>query len=1004
MAVATTACNNEPPASEGLGLAVSKEEATIDITKQNTLQLTASVQAQGNYVYSWSSDNREVATVNASGLVTAVAAGTANITVSVRERGTTNTLESKTCRVSVVTPEGYYTVITGTSGVAQNDIVKANPGKWYFYYGSSLNGTVYSVKDDLNMDLEGLKGTWYLRYYPAFTAGTMLDISFTVTLDAEAYLRVSAGGKIANGGVEYHWMEAGTHQITAQRVLGDIPFSVSLTTAIGVDSATAVNDTFYAGDLNMKITDLSFTEGVKLTDASDNVVSKATINLAKQQTNLQLYATPPANAPEIEWSSSEKSVATVDENGLVTGLSAGKTVITAKSGLKSASCVVTVIEREVVVNKPYVILDLSGNKTVNLKLSSSDGSEVNAVWASSDTGVATVENGVVTAVAAGSAVIKAEVDGMDIESLIAVGDSAYTQRYALANGGSDDALGNPGKWFTSVTHSGLKTVEYAENAIAITQDANERTVNFLYQPLFAVGSKYSVSFTVEAASGSLGTKATKLQFGTGTGYGAGTDINSEYETQITNATSLTCTGEFTVSADNPFFITFKIQKTNYSVKNITFTLVEDAKAVLSGISNETLNLKADGDESERYATIEPVITGVDDDDLVLTWSSDNEAAATVDQLGKVTAVAAGVANIKVTDGVNEFTCVVSVAEGQSVPDIFLVSVSPVSATLDKANGGEYPDTLTLNVTLSGEGECELQYSTDNENVATVDEYGNITALAAGTAVITVTDGEVVKTCTITVINSNAAKLTGISSTGLIMDLSGVKTPKTAKLEAQITGEGVENVTTTWSSDNESVATVDENGNVTAVAAGTTYVTVSDGTNEKICKVVVSDSANIRTEYSAALDKTADDVLANPGVWYSVGSHADLTDMAVSDGGIVLTKSGSNARTLHFMFQPFMQVGTKYTVSFTLSYSSGSGWGSTTENFYYGTGTGASGSGVVSEDGKIVTEHATALKGTATSHTFTGTFTVEESNPFFISIKTSKGAFSITDITFTPVAE
>ena len=127
-------------------------------------------------------------------------------------------------------------------------------------------------------------------------------------------------------------------------------------------------------------------------------------------------------------------------------------------------------------------------------------------------------------------------------------------------------------------------------------------------------------------------------------------------------------------------------------------------------------------------------------------------------------------------------------------------------------------------------------------------------------------------------------------------------------------------------------------------------------------------------------------------------------MAVSDGGIVLTKSGSNARTLHFMFQPFMQVGTKYTVSFTLSYSSGSGWGSTTENFYYGTGTGASGSGVVSEDGKIVTEHATALKGTATSHTFTGTFTVEESNPFFISIKTSKGAFSITDITFTPVAE
>ncbi len=68
------ACKPKPKTPE-LGLAISQETATIDITQGPTLQLSATVTASGNYVFSWTSSNKNVANVHpTSGLVTAVTA------------------------------------------------------------------------------------------------------------------------------------------------------------------------------------------------------------------------------------------------------------------------------------------------------------------------------------------------------------------------------------------------------------------------------------------------------------------------------------------------------------------------------------------------------------------------------------------------------------------------------------------------------------------------------------------------------------------------------------------------------------------------------------------------------------------------------------------------------------------------------------------------------------------------------------------------------------------
>ncbi len=133
----------------------------------------------------------------------------------------------------------------------------------------------------------------------------------------------------------------------------------------------------------------------------------------------------------------------------------------------------------------------------------------------------------------------------------------------------------------------------------------------------------------------------------------------------------------------------------------------------------------------------------------LTWTSSNEKVATVDEYGVVTAVADGEATITVstTDGSNlSASCKVTVKS----------NVLATSLTLNAAEASLAPDeTLTLTATLLPEDATNptLTWTSSNEKVATVDEYGVVTAVADGEATITVntTDGsDLSATCVVTV--------------------------------------------------------------------------------------------------------------------------------------------------------------------------------------------------------------------------------------------------------------
>ena len=132
---------------------------------------------------------------------------------------------------------------------------------------------------------------------------------------------------------------------------------------------------------------------------------------------LSLKATvAPSDATDqtVTWKSSNKAVAKVSSKGVVTALKAGTATITVttKDGSKTATCTVTVINPTIAVvsiSLDKTTLDLLQGSTYALTatITPADATNKEIAWSSSDTSIATVENGKVTAVSSGSATITA---------------------------------------------------------------------------------------------------------------------------------------------------------------------------------------------------------------------------------------------------------------------------------------------------------------------------------------------------------------------------------------------------------------------------------------------------------------------------------------------------------------------------------------------------------------------------------------------------------------------
>ena len=834
-------CQKEPETIAVTGVTLSQTSA--ELTEGDSFRLTATV-SPGNATDKtiiWSSDNETVATVSSAGDVVAKVPGIANISVKTHDGGMT-----ATCRVTVVSKK------ISVSGVSLDNATL-----------SMTEGETRTLKAAVTPeDATDKSVTW------SSDNTSVADVTSTGVVVAKSpgtasiIVKTNDGGKTATCyvTVKENVIPVAGVSLNISSMTLNVGETQTLTVTVTPSNASDKTVSWKSSDATIAYVDsdgtvVAISAGTATITATVGdmsaecivtvVVPAASVSLNKTELTIEkgkseiLTATvSPSDATDktVTWQSSNNAIATVDQNGRVTAVNAGSAVITVttKDGSKTATCNVTVVipVTSVSLNKAELALSIGQSETLTAMVKPDDATEKMITWTSSNKWVATVEGGIVTALSVGNTTITASAGNQSAScSVVVYPRGSYIDEYGVNRG-------------QGITISGITWAPVNCGY----KDASGGTKGFIYGKLYQWGRN------------------------SGQGYGKPYfDPSDTYEDESTPNIASFWTGKNEDSDENTFYYGVS-EPYNWINKNTGFW---NGGTESTPVKNELYDPCPKGWRVPTLSELSTLAYGYHSD-LVTNngiygfWYSGNSLYAE-SLTNKVFLPASGgrfadnwyhgsgasgrggggtywssslygdfAYNIALNGDVGTtykaFGHPVRCCKEEVVQIVPISSLSFAQGSFSVDKGNQ----LQLTVVIKPENAtCKAVFwSSSNTSVASVDRNGKVTAISGGSVTITAKAGDKQASCTVSIT---------VPATSVTLDKTEltIEKGKSETLTATVNPSNATDKTVTWKSSNPAIATVDQDGKVTAKELGNVVITVTtkDGSKTATCSVTVKRPAN-----------------------------------------------------------------------------------------------------------------------------------------------------------------
>ena len=545
------------------------------------------------------------------------------------------------------------------------------------------------------------------------------------------------------------------------------------------------------------------------------------------------------------WTSTDSSVAIVNKNGEIEGLKSGNAVITIQKEnkdviyeIKVSNVESSVVLKNVKMDKNTIELDVNEIYTMPVKIIPSNATSSTLSWFSSNDKVVSVDNGVIKGIAPGNAMVTVKSSNGYLDTcLVKVkGDIALpTGDYEKISFDISDIVLKKGVVYTI----NYDTVPKYVNG-AINWDSSNNNVAVVNNGI------------VQAV-------------------GIGTAIITASSGEVKDELYITVVEDEIKEDDNPYLD---------PNKGIEITSII--------INQEEISMNVD-DSYQLVALILPTNASYED----VKWRSSNDSIVSVNENGNVRALSSGETSIiaETSNGLLA-ECWVTVNEKKVEIVEEKISLNLSSASLNVGDTIQLIENITPNNAISS-----VNWKSSNPSVASV-YNGLVTAKSKGTALITATLPNGNKALTTINVSSQKSIINVIT---MSMNISQVrlKIGGSTQLSVKIIPNNATNKSVTWSSNNPSIVSVDNNGKVTAKSSGSAIITAksSNGIVAR-ASVIVEPNISIKLsesyfEMSTNTSKYISASVINSSVnniyWYSSNSNVVTVD---KNGKVTAKKEGT----------------------------------------------------------------------------------------------------------------